>query len=76
MEAVYIIIENGMIYGFAYNSYALALAVVHTAWNDEVQQQGEDTCSVINLPEDPSGRTILYVEKGINIEIRKLNILR
>jgi hypothetical protein len=72
--AIYIVIENGNAYPSAYLTYAVALAAVQEVWSDEVRQQGEDTCSEISLPEDPSGKTVLYVEKGIHIEILRLNV--
>jgi hypothetical protein len=72
--AVYIVVENGNAYRSAYRTYALALAAVGEVWGEEVQQQGEESCSEISLPENPSGKTILYVEKGIHIEILRLNI--
>ena len=74
MVTIYIVIENGNSYRSAYATYELALTAVHSLWNEEVRRQGEDTCSEIDLPEDPSGKTVLYVEKGIHIEILRLTV--
>jgi hypothetical protein len=80
MVYVYIVIENGVSYNAAYQTYAQAVAVVHDKWNTTVQQErdeagGYDICSEIDLPENPSGETMLYVEKGINILILRLPIV-
>jgi hypothetical protein len=72
--SIYIVLENGQSYTSAYRTFAMALAAVHAVWGDEVYQQGNESCSVITLPENLSGNTVLYVEKGIHIEILRLNV--
>ena len=76
MSFVYVIIENGEAYPSAYTSYEQARGAVQDKWGEEVQRQldEEGTCSFIDLPENSSGKTSLYVEKGINIEILKLPV--
>ena len=78
MSFVYIVIENGETYPSAYQTYAAALKAVHDLWEDEVQRQRDEggTCSEIYLLESPSGNTSLYVEKGININIIRLQVLQ
>jgi len=80
MSFVYVIIENGEVYPSAYTTYEQARAAVHDVWGEEVQRQrdeygGDDICSEIDLPESPSGKTSLYVEKGVNIEVWRLPVL-
>lgn len=82
MNAVYVIIENGDPYPIAYGSFDSAVAVVKAKHKETIDEQlkeanGEyDICSDLNAPEDKvTGKTYLYVEKGIHIYIYKLPIL-
>jgi len=74
---VYIIIENGDSYDVAYNTYGLAVNAVKAKHRKELQSQGypEESCSEVDIPESKSGRTYLYIEKGIHIYIHKLFVL-
>jgi len=81
MNGVYIVIENGDPYAIAYTSFAAASAAVYEKHKDEIEWQlreakGNPICSDINVPENKiTGKTYLYVEKGIHIYIYKLPVL-
>ena len=82
MNALYVIIENGDPYPVAYGSFESAVAVVKAKHKETIDEQlkeaagGYDICSDLNVPEDKvTGKTYLYVEKGIHIYIYKLPIL-
>ena len=81
LNAVYVVIENGDPYPVAYTSFASAAAAVKEIHNAAIAEQmleadGESICSDIDVPEDKlTGKTYLYVEKGINIYIYKLPVL-
>ncbi len=82
MNAVYVIIENGDPYPIAYGTFESAVAVVKARHKETIDEQlkeanGEyDICSDLNAPEDKvTGKTYLYVEKGIHIYIYKLPVL-
>ena len=68
---VYIVIENGESYENAYSSYELAAAIV----KEKYVLDPEDDVSEVDLPENLSGTTRLYVEKGIHIQIIRLALL-
>ena len=83
MSFVYVVIENGEAYSEAYGNYYLAIRAVHAKHNEEIERQermaaeGDDkSCCEVIVPEDPKGKTNLYIEKGIHIEIVKLRITR
>ena len=82
MESVYVIVENGESYPNVYTTYVSAVKAVNDKHRDELNNQileipdeKEDILRKVNPPEDISGQTYLYVEKGINITIYKLRIL-
>lgn len=82
MNAVYVIIENGDPYPIAYGSFDSAVAVVKAKHKETIDEQLKeannkyDICSDLNTPEDKvTGKTYLYVEKGIHIYIYKLPVL-
>ena len=85
MSAVYVVVENGEAYPFAYSSYAAAVAAVkdkHKVYLEEMIKELqylediERILSDINVPQDlKTGKTLLYIEKGINILIHCLPIL-
>lgn len=81
MNAVYVIIENGEPYLIAYDSFESAVAIVKAKHKETTDEQlreadGYDICSDLDLPEDKvTGKTYLYVEKGIHIYIYKLPVL-
>jgi len=68
---VYIVIENGEAYENAYSRYELAAAIV----KQKYMLDEDDDASEIDLPENSSGTTRLYVEKGIHIQIIRLSML-
>ena len=75
--SVYIVIENGIPYLTVFKSFASAAAAVDACYRKTIEEQkkesgGEPICSDIDVPEHVSGITRLYVEKGINIIIYKL----
>ena len=81
MEFVYVVVENGDVYPTAYRTYAAAQKAVYEKQKDELDRQIEqapeykdEILKEVTPPENPSGKTDLYVEKGINIEIHKLPI--
>lgn len=81
MNAVYVVIENGEPYQQAYASFASAIAAANEKHEESIRNQlqeanGEPICSDLNVPENKiTGKTYLYVEKGINIYIHKLPVL-
>jgi hypothetical protein len=81
MNSVYVVIENGEPYENLYRSFASATAAVKEKYAEEIaEQRGESDdypiCSDIDVPEDIlTGKTYLYIEKGIHIYIYKLPIV-
>jgi hypothetical protein len=77
---VYVIIENGDPYSLVYQTFESAVAVVKAKHKETIDEQvreaeegGYDICSDLDTPEDKiTGKTYLYVEKGIHIYIYKL----
>ena len=74
---VYVVIENGDPYPIAYTSFASAAAAVKEKYNEIVAEEireanGGSICSEIDVPENTSGKTYLYIEKGVHIYIYKL----
>jgi hypothetical protein len=62
-----------------YNTYEEAAAAVKAKHKEELDRQIEEAqgypiASEVDVPENPSGKTDLYVEKGIAIEIHKLPV--
>ena len=80
MSSVYVIIENGEPYENVYTSFTSAAAAVKEKYAEDIAEQirdadGAPVCSEIDVPEDIlTGKTYLYVEKGIQIYIYKLPI--
>jgi hypothetical protein len=80
---VYTVIENGEAYPFAYPSYELAVQAVKRAHQEELAteeleaiEMGAFSVNMVNVPEDmETGRTELYIEKGIYIAICRLTVL-
>lgn len=81
MLSVYVVIENGESYANVYTSFASAAAAVKEKHTEEIADQLRESegyliSSDIDVPEDiVTGKTYLYVEKGIHIYIYKLPIL-
>lgn len=79
MSSLYVVIENGEPYKNVYRSFASAAAAVKEKYAEEIDEQtremnGDPICSEIHVPEELTGTTYLYVEKGIHIYIYKLPI--
>ena len=81
MSSVYVVIENGEPYENVYTSFTSAAAAVKEKYAEEIAEQIEDSndypiCSEIDVLEDMlTGKTYLYVEKGIHIYVYKLAIV-
>jgi hypothetical protein len=82
MNSVYIVIENCEPYENVYTSFASAMVAVKEKYGEEIAEQIRDShgypiCSDIEVQEDIlTGKTYLYVEKGIHIYIYKIPIAR
>jgi hypothetical protein len=83
MESVYVVIENGEVYPNAYVTYAAAVRAVNEKHQQELNRQIEENpesrneiLGDVNPSEDASGTTSLYIEKGIQILVHKLPVLR
>ena len=83
MQHYYVAVEYGDEfrgpYPTLYTTYEQAAAAVKAKHKEELDRQTEEaqghpTASEVDVPESPSGKTDLYVEKGIFIEIYKLPI--
>lgn len=76
---VYIVVENGEAYPAAYTNYGKAKAAVlakHRETLDEQRQEfGDDMASEVDVKENKeTNETLLYIEKGINILIKRLPV--
>ena len=80
MNAMYVIIENGEPYNIIYQTFESAVAVVKAKHKETIDEEikeaeGYPICSDLDVPENKvTGKTALYVEKGINIIIYKLQV--
>lgn len=81
MNYVYVVVENGDPYPAVYTSFAAAASAAKERHAETIEEElleadGEPICSDLDVPEDViNGKTSLYVEKGIFIEIYKLPIV-
>ena len=78
MNAVYVVIENGDPYPNVYTSFTSAVATVKVKYKEVAEELSEEDgsiCSELDVPENASGKTYLYIEKGIHIYIFKLPVL-
>ena len=83
MSNVYVVVENGELYPVLYSSYESARKAVTTKYAAELREEWEEVkemndpdyqmASVI-VDESETDTTELYIEKGINIIIRRYNI--
>lgn len=78
MQSFYVVVENGELYPNLYLKYASAVAAVKEKHAEMLEEQikeaqylsdMEEILAQVNVPENPSGETALYIEKGINIQI-------
>jgi len=79
---VYVVIENGDAYPCAYTTYDKAAEAVRAKYkqviDDDIEwKESEGMHSVNDLftPESPTGMSLMYVEKGIHIEIHRLPVI-
>ena len=81
MSNVYVVVENGELYPVLYSSYESAREAVTTKYAAELREEWEaakemndfEMASVI-VDESETDTTELYIEKGINIIIRRYNM--
>jgi hypothetical protein len=81
MTNVYVVVENGELYPDLYGSYISAREAVITKYNaelrlerDEVEEMDDPDykmASDVDVDENETGTTQLYIEKGINIIIQR-----
>jgi hypothetical protein len=81
MTNVYVVVENGDLYPVLYSSYEAARSAVTTKYADELRAEweaGEELndpdykmVSEVDVDENKTGTTQLYIEKGINIIIQR-----
>ena len=84
MATVYVVVENGEIYPILYKTYEAARSAVTTKYiveltleRDDVEEMDDPSygmVSVVDIDENESGTTQLYIEKGINIIIQRYNV--
>lgn len=83
MNYVYIIVENGEAYPFAYKSYEIAASTVKIKYDETLKEQLKEAdgdpkhmASEVDVAEDTKfGMTTLYIEKGIRICIYRVTVL-
>jgi hypothetical protein len=83
MSKVYVVVENGELYPVLYSSYESARKAVTTKYAAELREEWEEVkemndpdfqmASVI-VDESDTGTTELYIEKGINIIVKRYNL--
>ena len=83
MSKVYVVVENGELYPVLYSSYESARKAVTTKYAAELREEWEEVkemndpdfqmASVI-VDESETGTTELYIEKGINIVVKRYNL--
>ena len=83
MSKVYVVVENGELYPVLYSSYESARKAVTTKYAAELREEWDEVkemndpdfqmASVI-VDESETGTTELYIEKGINIVVKRYNL--
>jgi hypothetical protein len=80
-EIVYVVLENGELYPNLYSTYELAREAVTTKYAEELQSQREEAeemgwrmSTSVDIDENQSGTTQLYIEKEIHITIQRYNV--
>jgi len=75
---LYVVLENGELYPSLYHSYEDAREAVTTKYADEIQSQREEAQEIgmrmstrVDVDENESGTTQLYIEKEIYIIIQR-----
>ena len=76
MEFIYLVIENGEPYPEVYKDYMSAVAAVKNMHEEYIREfESELDLSDLDVPENvETGKTYLYIEKGIHIYIHKYPI--
>jgi len=76
MEVIYVVIENGEPYPEVYKDYMSAVVAVKKVHEEYILEfKDELDFSDLDVPEDvETGKTYLYIEKGIHIYIYKYPI--
>jgi hypothetical protein len=78
---IYVVNENGELYGNPYKTYQNAVDAVKLKWKEQLDEQFEESgdgtygCSEVDVPENNTGRMVLYIEKEIYITITKMVLL-
>ena len=70
----YVVIENGDPYEILFTSYEQAVATVKIRHREEIEGDEDEGVCEVNVAENPSGKTYLYVEKGIHIYIHRFKV--
>jgi len=87
-ETVYIVLENGELYPNAYSTYELARQAVLTkyadilraeraefeGWGKSAGYKNKYMSSTVDIDENKSGTTELYIEREINITIQRYTV--
>jgi len=85
MSNVYVVVENGELYPVLYSSYESARKVVTTKYAKVLREEWEDgqesndpdyqmASQIVDENTDETGRTYLYIEKGIHIIIQRYRV--
>ena len=83
-EIVFVVLENGELYPNLYSTYELAREAVLTKYEEELREEKEEfaewgdpaygSASKVDIDENQSGTTQLYIEKEINIIIQRYTV--
>ena len=80
MSNIYVVVENGELYPIMYSSYESAREAVTTKYAAELRAEWEEVKEMNDpdyqiessiVDESETGRTYLYIEKGIHIIIQR-----
>lgn len=84
MTTVYVVVENGVLYTSCYSTYESARDAVTAKYKAELTLEWEEIedmndpdyqmASQVDVEENESGSTYLYIENGIHIIIQRYGI--
>jgi hypothetical protein len=83
MSNVYVVVENGELYPVLYSSYESARKAVTTKYAAKLREEWEEVKDMNDpdfnmvssiVDENETGRTYLYIERGIHIIIQRYNV--
>ena len=81
MATVYVVLENGELYTNLYSTYESAREAVLQNHAETLEEQRADCaggimmlCTKVDVEENESGTTKLYIEKEIYITIQRYNV--